>query len=127
MSKDKWYTCPENGQKEFGEECLDKVKTLFKDQLELDIPDVAIDWAHKIGGPKVVVGKGYCQVIVRFTTWRHQTQVYRVRRKSQNHRIKLDLTHARSKAIQNANNRLQFKDNHYVAFADINCRVCKVG
>ena len=101
---------PQSGENESGEECLKKVKALFKDQLELDIPDVAIDRAHRIGGPKVVAGKRYLQVIVRFTTWRHRTQVYRTRKKSQNHKIKpnhkikLDLTHARLKAIQNANN-----------------------
>ena len=34
---------PQIGQSESGEECLEKVKALFKDQLELDIPDIAID------------------------------------------------------------------------------------
>ena len=77
---------PQIGENESGEECLEKVRALFKDQLELDIPDVAIDRAHRIGGPKVVAGKRDRQVIVRFTTWRHRTQVYRARKKSRKKR-----------------------------------------
>ena len=115
---------PQVGQVESGEECFEKVKMVFKDQLELDIPDVAIDRAHRIGSTKVIAGRRYRQVIVRFTTWRHRTQVYRARKKAQSHRIKLDLTHARSEAIQNANILLKSKGNNYFAFADINCRVC---
>ena len=63
-------------QNESGEECLKKIKELLKDQLELDIPGVAIDRAHRTEGPKVVAGKRYRQVIVRFTMWRHRTEVY---------------------------------------------------
>ena len=89
-----------------------------------DIPDIAIDLAHRIGGTKVVAGQRYRQVIVTLTTLRLGTQVYGARKKYQNHRIKLDLIHAPSKTIQNVNNRLRPKGSHYFAFVDINCRIC---
>lgn len=47
---------PQGGQTESGEEFLEKVKTLFKNQLDLHIPDTVIDHAHRIGGTKVIDG-----------------------------------------------------------------------
>ena len=96
----------------------------MQNQLDLDIPDTVIDRAHRIGGTKVIDVRRYWQVIVRFTTWRHRAQVYRARKKSQSHRIKFDLTQARSKAIQNANLLLKPKGTSYFAFADVNRRIC---
>ncbi len=115
---------PKAGESESREDCLEKVKSQFKDQLELDILDTVIDRAHRIGKARVVDGKRYRQVIVRFTTWRHRTQVYRARKKAQSHKINLDLTYYRSKAIQSANSLLKPKGSSYYAFADVNCRMC---
>ena len=67
------------GKNESSESCLEKVKNVFN-ELGVDIPDVVIDRAHRIGRPRIVQGKRVHQVIVRFTTWRHRTLVYRARK-----------------------------------------------
>ena len=90
---------PSNGEKETGEDCLEKVKKVFN-QLEVDIPDSVVDRAHRIGRPQTVRGKTIHQVIVRFTTWRHKTKIYRARKKCSEYRIKLDLTKKRVKSIK---------------------------
>ena len=79
------------GDNESSESCLEKVKNVFND-LGVDIPDVVIDRAHRIGRPRSVKVKRVHQVIVRFTTWRHRTLVYRARKNCAMYKIKLDLT-----------------------------------
>ncbi len=66
-------------ERESGEKCLAKVKAVFA-KLDVDVPDNVIDRAHRIGSPKVVKGKKVHTMIVRFTTWRHRTAVYRARK-----------------------------------------------
>ena len=54
------------------------------DEGELDIPDTVIDRAHRIG-PEYsdYITKKKCRaVIVRFTTFRHRTLIYRAREKT---------------------------------------------
>ena len=67
---------------------FDKCTELFN-KLELDIPGACIDRAHRIG--KKTPGR-VRPIIVRFTTWRHRTMVYRNRKDCVNCRITLDLT-----------------------------------
>ena len=60
---------------EKAEDCLSKVKEIIS-EIELDIPDVVIDRAHRVGkGTK----KDPAAIIVKFTTWRHRTMLYRSR------------------------------------------------
>lgn len=112
--------------KEIGENCLEKVKEVFK-ELNADVPDLAIDRAHRIGKTKTENGKSSRQMIVRFTTWRHRTRVYHARKTktSGNYKVHLDITKKRLDMIGRAN--LWLTQNGRVncfAFADVNCRPC---
>ena len=110
---------------ESGRDCLEMVKKMFKEDLGLDIPEVVIDRAHRIGPIKEVPesDKKVRSIIVRFTTWRHRTAVYSARKKTDKFRISLDLTHQRAKLLKRANELVKDDDDCY-AFADVNCRLC---
>ena len=111
---------------ESGEECLKTVKKIFR-ELKVSIPDAVIDRAHRIGKIKEEGGKRYRQIIVRFTTWRHRTEVYRARKNSDKYCIRLDLTKERLKIMGKANDILKdmgrASESCYV-FSDVNCRMC---
>ena len=66
-----------------------KWSKIFKEDLGLDIPEVVIDRAHRIGLFKEVPqsDKKVCSIIVRFTTWRHIIAVYSARKKTDKFRI----------------------------------------
>lgn len=117
---------PKQGQSETGDQCLKKVKSMFK-ELKVAIPDEVIDRAHRIGNPKVKNGINIHTMIVRFTTWRHRTTVYRARKASSKYKIRLDLTKKRLNAMVKVSTDLETKKLGF-AFADVNCRLCaKVG
>ena len=110
---------PNDGNHETNDDVLDKVKNVFA-EIGVDLPDAVIDRAHRVGPKSFKDGKAKQQVIVRLTTWRHRTEIYRARKKSSNFRNRLDLTKARLCLILTTNNLLkQFKDSY--AFADVNC------
>ena len=114
----------EPGKEETGNDCLNKCKKIFKD-LGVRIPETALDRAHRIGREKKLQGKVYRQIIVRFTTWRHRTMVYKARKASKGPKIRLDLTKQRLNAIGKMNDTLKSRDmQDSFAFADINCRFC---
>ena len=111
---------------ESGEKCLKKVKSVFN-ELKVSVPDNVIDRAHRIGRPKVVKGKRIHTMIVRFTTWRHRTAVYRARKSCPKYKIRLDLTKKRLDTVIKSSKLLEEKQLGFV-FADINCRLCaKIG
>ena len=112
----------EPGRRETAEESLDKVRAILS-EIGVDIPDVVIDRAHRIGNVTVVQGNSYMQMIVSFTTWRHRTLVYRARKKSKHHRIRLDLTAAKASILRRASELLKSRKDSF-AFADSNCRLC---
>ena len=107
------------GKNESGEQFLAKVQQVFQ-ELNVNIPDTAIDRAHRIG-------RGH-QMIVRFTSWRYRTLVYRARKtKDSPYKIRLDLTKKRLNAIVATNDILKAKEIGF-SFADVNCRLCaKIG
>lgn len=111
---------------ESGDECLKIVKKIFR-ELKVSIPDAVIDRAHRIGHIKEEGGKRYRQIIVRFTTWRHRTEVYRARKNTKKYRIRLDLTKERLKIMEKAKDLLKdmgrASESCYV-FSDVNCRMC---
>ena len=112
--------------KETSESCLEKVKEVFK-ELKADVPDLAIDRAHRIGQTKTENGKSSRQMIVRFTTWRHRTRVYHARKTktSGNYKVHLDITKKRLNMIGRANHWLTVNGRaNCFAFADVNCRPC---
>ncbi len=84
-----------------------------------------IDRAHRIGPIKQnqTTKKNSQTIIVRFTTWRHRSMVYRARKKSDKFKVHLDLTHRKVKLLEKANTWLKDKKECF-AFADINCRPC---
>ena len=87
-----------------------------------------IDSAHHIGQAKIVAGKITRQIIVRFTTWRHRTAVYRARKSCNQHKIRLDLTKKRLDTIIKTTEMLQEKGLQGFTFADVNCSLCaKIG
>ena len=65
---------------------------MFFAKLNVNVPEDVIDKANRIVRPKVINGKKVHTIIVRFTTWRHRTIVYRARKNCSDYRIKLDLT-----------------------------------
>ena len=93
--------------------------------MEVDIPDVVMDRAHRIGPIKedTTTKKKSQTIIVRFTTWRHRSMVYRARKKSKKFKVHLDLTHRKVKLLEKANTWLKDKKECF-ALADINCRPC---
>lgn len=113
---------PSSGKNESSDDCLQKVREVF-DEIGVDIPDNVIDRAHRIGKLAKIEGKWVKQMIVRFTTWRHRSMVYKARKKSSKYSIKLDLTRKRRDIIKKANESLD-RDNESFVFADINCNVC---
>ncbi len=99
--------------------CLENVMEVFK-KLEVDVPDVVIDRAHRIDRPRIIRGKKFHQLFVPFTTWRHRTMVYRARKKLP--KLKLDVTNRRIDLINKTSALLEEKKLGF-AFADINCRL----
>ena len=119
---------PKNGDHESADQCLEKVKKVFE-EIEVQVPDAVIDRAHRIGPKKTVDGETRQQMIVRFTTWRHRSEVYRARKKAKKVKIHLDLTKRRLDLLILANSILKaHPEREGYAFADINCRLrAKIG
>ena len=69
------------------------------------------------------MSKAMHTMIVRFTTWRHRTAVYRARKNCSSNKIRLDLTNKRLDAVTRLYQLLQSRKLGFV-FADVNCRLC---
>ena len=105
---------PLEGEDEANDECLDKVLNVFR---------------NGCACPRYCnSGKATQQVIIRFTTWRHKTIVYRARKNAPKHiRFRLDLTKKRMELLIQANEMLK-QHRNWFAFADVNCRArVKIG
>ena len=92
-----------------------------------DIPNTVIDRAQRIGEAYFDnKRKKNCKsIIVRFTTFRHRTMVYRTKKNMKNNvRVKLDLTKKRSNLLVLANTFVANININLVKFcyADIKCR-----
>ena len=85
---------PSNGDKETSEDCLAKVENVFE-KLGLSIPPDVIDRAHRVGREISMKDKNVRSMIVRFTTFRHRSIVYRARKNSNQYKTKLDITRLR--------------------------------
>ena len=112
-------------EKETSEDVLKKVMTLCSDA-EVDIPDMAFDRAHRIGRAYNDKGsnKNCKSIIIRFTTFRHRTMLYRCKKKmSKNVRIKVDLTKKRFSLLSSANEYVKNVGLARFCYADINCRL----
>ena len=62
-------------------------------------------------------------MIVRLTTFRHRTMIFRARKNSTKYKIKLDLTKRRLHLLKKVNEKVEGKSDSF-AFCLINCRPC---
>ena len=105
-------------------DCMKKVKKVFK-EIDVEVPDDAIDRAHRIG-KKVKdrdTGEISQAMIVKFLSWKHRSSVYRNRKESDDKLISLDLTTKKANLLGFAKEKA--KEYHQIefVFADINCRI----
>ena len=85
-----------------------------------------IDWAHRIGVTYVdKTSKKSCKsVIVRFSTFRHRSIVYRAKQNVKCPvRVKIDLMKKRHKLLLSANKYVSNIHSVTFCYADINCRL----
>ena len=112
---------------ETADECLAAVKKIIED-LDINIPDCCIDRAHRIG--KVftrIDGSTGQTILVKFTTWRHRTMIYKLRKnryfKNKGIKIYLDLTKKRNELLTNAKEKANGIEHVDFVFADLNCQL----
>ena len=91
----------------------------------LIIPEVVLDRAHRIGKTYIDCesNEEKSSVIVRFTTFRHRTMVYKQRKQIKNVKIRLDLTKVRFSLLMKAREKIENNDKVKFVYADINCRL----
>ena len=97
----------EEQDNETAEDVFSKVEEIIKES-ECVIPSNVIDRAHRIGSKPE--GKNGKSVIVRFTTFRHRTLLYRARKRL-NVKISLDLTTSRYILWRKAIDLVENKEN----------------
>ncbi len=113
---------PNDGRKESAEEVTEKVKEAIA---ELNVPNVnvddVIDRAHRVG-KKFTKDSGEVvhPIIVRFTSWKSRTSVYRKRQKMGQIRFYTDLTKRRLLLKKKAQHLVENNDKVKFAFADVN-------
>ena len=97
----------------------------------VELPEDATDRAHRIGKKYdveveqedgTVKGVTKQQVIVRFSSWKHRTLVYRNRKKSKNLRVKIDLTKRRLALLSHARDITKGIERTEYVFCEVNCR-----
>ena len=108
---------------ETANDCLNTIKEIIAAE-ELDIPDSVIDRAHRVGRKN---GKKPPAIIVKFTTWRHRTILYRHRNKVKekaNWTITLDLTRENMKVLDEVRRVIKRDEVEEVEFVgcDVNCQ-----
>ena len=98
----------------------------MSDEGELDILEIVIDRAHRIGPEysDYKTKKKCTAFIVRFTWFRHRTMMFRARKKVRNNvKIHLDLIKERHALLLEANNLVKGNNDVKFCFVDINCRL----
>ena len=104
---------------------LHKVTEIWS-EANVEIPNEVVDRAHKIGPSYTDENSNVeCKsVIVRFTTFRHRTMVYRAKKKMKSGvRVKLDLTKSRCTLLIDANKVVKHNPDIKFCYTDINCRL----
>ena len=109
---------------ETAEDALNSVKSEIEES-GLIIPEVVLDRAHRIGKTYIdsETNEEKSSVIVRFTTFRHRTMVYKQRKQIKNVKIRLDLTKVRFSLLMKAREKIENNDKVKFVYADINCRL----
>lgn len=106
---------------ESADNCLQAVVKIFK-EANVDVPNSVIDRAHRIGR---AYGNKPRQIIVKFSTWRHRTDVYKARKLIKEKLglgVQPDLTRARLELLKQVQ-LLCENTNAEFAFADVNCNL----
>jgi len=98
---------------ETAENCLEKVQKVCKD-LNVEIPYESFERAHRIGREKKTI-------IVKFTSFKYRTLLYRNRRKDGPIKIHLDITKKRLDLLDKAKALMTENCGVDFVFADINC------
>lgn len=101
------------------------MKRMFE-EADIQIPDNVIDRAHRIGKEHTdrQSNKTCKSIIMRFTTFRHRTLVYRSRKNlKKGIKVRVDLTKRRHTLLTNANKFVADDDQVKFCFVDINCRL----
>ena len=103
---------------------LDSVKNL-SELAEVNIPDMVEYCAHRIGRIyKDRTSNKNCKgIIVRLTTFRRRTMLYRARSKLKRVNVRLDLTKPRYDLLNNTNNHVKEIPNIKFCYVDVNCRL----
>ena len=115
----------EHQANEKSEDVLEKVVNIIKES-ETEIPESALDRAHRIGPIYTDnnTGKKMQSIIVRFTTFRQRTFLYANRKNIKSGaRIRLDLTKDRYNLLVSARKRVNNCPEVNYVYADINCRL----
>ena len=110
-----------------GKETASDVLQMVKENWEkggVNVPDPVIDRAHRIGNKYKEKDKEgeFQDVIVRFTTFRHRTEVYHGRKKMEM-RVRLDLTKTRYNTLKEGIKFVEKVEGIEFVYADINCRL----
>ena len=109
------------------DDVLNFVKEKIIKEADVDIPENVIDRAHRIGKPIDVDGDhgviSVQSIIVRFTTLRHRTMLFKNRKKLSRVKIYLDLTKRRHAILKEAKDLVKGNENVKYVYSDINCRL----
>ena len=101
------------------EKVLEKVKKLVN-EAGVDIPNSNIDRAHRIGSKK----DKKQAIIVKFTTFRHCTLLFRARRKLKDGaKLHVDLSKKRFKFLLDAQKYVENVGEVQFVYADVNCNL----
>ena len=110
-------------EEETAEVVLDKVRSLIN-EAQIEIPDSVIDRAHRIGPVRKDSDNNKTpSIIVRFSTFRHRTRLYRARKTLKSARVRLDLTKIRYKLLGDARMMVEKNPKVNFVYADINFRL----
>ena len=115
----------EHQANEKSEDVLEKVVNIIKES-ETEIPESALDRAHRIGATYTEnnTRKKMQSIIFRFTTFRHRTFLYANRKNIKSGaRIRLDLTNDCYNLLVSARKRVNNCPEVIYVYADINCRL----
>ena len=112
-------------ENEISNDVFENVKGLIEES-KSEIPEVAIDRAHRIGKEctESTSGKKCKSIIVRFTTFRHRNMFYHGRKNLKHKvKVKLDLTKKRYSIFSDALKLSKNFENVNFVMVDINCRL----
>ena len=121
------YVCLEDipvEKDETADKVLSKVENILKEACP-NLPGDYTDRAHRIGCDYKChkTNKTCCSVIVRFTSFKHRTSIYRNRNTLKDVRVKLDLPKKRYNVLKKVRSTVDEKQDTNYVFEDVNTRL----